>query len=84
MKVILRAQLLTDWGDVTEVNVAEFRRPAAALNADTLGLSLNDGKALLACSPEIHASPERTEVERDFRQVFFYSFTPTPEDCTPS
>ena len=36
MKVILRAQLVTDWGEVTEVDVAEFSRPARALNADTL------------------------------------------------
>ena len=47
MKVILRAQLVTDWGEVIEVDVAEFSRPARALNADTLGLSLTDGKALL-------------------------------------
>ena len=24
MKIILRAQLVTDWGEVTEVDVAEF------------------------------------------------------------
>jgi hypothetical protein len=47
MKVILRAQLVTDWGDITEVDVAEFSRPARALNADALGLSLTDGKILL-------------------------------------
>jgi hypothetical protein len=47
MKVILRAQLVTDWGEVTEVDVAEFSRPARALNANTLGLSLTDGKGLL-------------------------------------
>jgi hypothetical protein len=47
MKVILRAQLVTDWGDCTEVDVAEFSRAARALSADTLGLSLADGKALL-------------------------------------
>jgi hypothetical protein len=47
MKIILRAQLVTDWGEVTEVDVAEFSRPARALNANTLGLSLTDGKALM-------------------------------------
>jgi hypothetical protein len=47
MKVILRALLVTDWGEVTEVDVAEFSRPARALNANTLGLSLTDGKGLL-------------------------------------
>jgi hypothetical protein len=47
MRIILQAQLVTDWGEVTEVDVAEFSRPARALNADSLGLSLTDGKALL-------------------------------------
>jgi hypothetical protein len=35
MRIILRAQLVTDWGEVTEVDVAEFSRPARALNADS-------------------------------------------------
>jgi hypothetical protein len=47
MKIIVRAQLVTDWGEVTEVDVATFSRPAFGLNADTLGLSLADGKRLL-------------------------------------
>jgi len=47
MKIIVRAQLVTDWGEVTEVDVASFSRPAFGLNADTLGLSLADGKGLL-------------------------------------
>jgi hypothetical protein len=47
MKIIVRAQLVTDWGEVTEVDVATFSRPAFGLNADTLGLSLADGKGLL-------------------------------------
>ena len=44
MKIIVRAQLVTDWGEVTEVDVATFSRRAFGLNADTLGLSLADGK----------------------------------------
>jgi hypothetical protein len=47
MKIIVRAQLVTDWGEITEVDVATFSRPAFGLNADTLGLSLADGKGLL-------------------------------------
>jgi hypothetical protein len=47
VKILLRAQLVTDWGEVTEVDIAEFSRPASALNANTPGLSLSDGKALL-------------------------------------
>src|SRR5271154_2633686 len=62
MKIILRAQLVTDWGDVTEVDVAEFHRPAAALNADTLGLSLNDGKALLQKLQQTIAGAQTAEL----------------------
>ena len=29
MKIIVRAQLVTDWGEVTEVDVATFSRPEA-------------------------------------------------------
>jgi hypothetical protein len=32
MKIIVRAQLVTDWGEVTEVDVATFSRPAFGLN----------------------------------------------------
>jgi hypothetical protein len=39
--------VVTDWGEITEVDVAEFSRPARGLNADSLGLSLTDGKVLL-------------------------------------
>jgi hypothetical protein len=62
MKVILRAQLVTDWGEVTEVDVAEFSRPARALNADTLGLSLTDGKALLNRVQQTIASAQAEEL----------------------
>jgi hypothetical protein len=62
MKVILRAQLVTDWGEVTEVDVAEFSRPARALNADTLGLSLTDGKALLNRLQQTIASAQAEEL----------------------
>jgi hypothetical protein len=62
MKVVLRAQLVTDWGEVTEVDVAEFSRPARALNADTLGLSLTDGKALLNRLQQTIASAQAQEL----------------------
>ena len=62
MKIILRAQLVTDWGDVTEVDIAEFSRPASALNATTLGLSLSDGKAVLAKLQQAVASAQAHEL----------------------
>lgn len=62
MKIVLRAQLVTDWGEVTEVDVAEFSRPARALNADTLGLSLSDGKALLKQLQQTVASAQADEL----------------------
>jgi hypothetical protein len=62
VKIILRAQLIMDWGEVTEVDVAEFSRPARALNADTLGLSLSDGKALLGRLQQTVASAQAEEL----------------------
>src|SRR5712692_4588942 len=62
MKIILRAQLVTDWGEVTEVDVAEFSRPARALSADSLGLSLTDGKALLQQLQKIVARTQADEL----------------------
>ena len=43
----MRVELTTDWGEVTQVEIEELARPACQLQADTVGLSLQDGKRLL-------------------------------------
>ena len=54
MKVIVRAQLVTDWGEISEITVAEIERPAAAFDGSSLGLSLSDGKQVMqACSRQL-------------------------------
>jgi hypothetical protein len=47
MKIIVRVQLVTDWGEVSEVDVAEIQRPAGEFESKTLGLSLGDGKQIM-------------------------------------
>src|SRR5260370_41340864 len=62
MKIIVRAQLVTDWGEVTEADVVTFSRPAFGLNADTLVLSLADGKALLQQLQQVISGAQADEL----------------------
>ncbi|KRB83465.1 ISKra4 family transposase [Noviherbaspirillum sp. Root189] len=48
MKIIVRAELVTDWGETTAVEVAQFDRPVSELEPECLGLSLADGKQVLS------------------------------------
>ncbi|MFC7517817.1 hypothetical protein ACFQUU_22665 [Herbaspirillum sp. GCM10030257] len=48
MKIIVRAELVTDWGETMAVEVAQFDRPVSELEPECLGLSLADGKQILS------------------------------------
>jgi hypothetical protein len=48
MKIIVRVQLVTDWGEVSDVDVAEIQRPSGEFESKTLGLSLGDGKQIMS------------------------------------
>ena len=48
MKIVVRAELVTDWGDTTTIEVARFDRPVHLLDPESIGLSLADGKQLLS------------------------------------
>ena len=61
MKVVVRAQLITDWGDISEVTVAEIERPAAAFDGNSLGLSLSDGKQVMHALQQAVASAQADE-----------------------
>ena len=62
MKVIVRAQLVTDWGEIREVTVAEIERPAAAFDGSSLGLSLSDGKQVMHALQQEVASAQANEI----------------------
>ncbi len=62
MKVVVRAQLITDWGEVSDIVVAEVGRPAIAFDANTLGLSLNDGKRILQQLQQVFAAAQADEL----------------------
>jgi hypothetical protein len=47
MRVKTRIELITDWEESTTTEVCEFARPMTDFGAETIGLSLEDGKSLL-------------------------------------
>ena len=47
MRVKIHIELITDWDESTTIEACEFSRPMTGFGAETLGLSLEDGKVLL-------------------------------------
>ena len=60
MKIVVRVELITDWGDAETIEVDQIDRPSRSLEPETVGLSLVDGKRILQ-SPATcrHAGPGR-------------------------
>jgi hypothetical protein len=46
MKIVVRVELITDWGDAKTVEVGRIERPSQMLDAESVGLSMADGKQL--------------------------------------
>ena len=47
MKIVVRVELITDWGDTNTIEVGRIDRPSETLDSESVGLSLGDGKQLL-------------------------------------
>jgi hypothetical protein len=47
MKIVVRVELITDRGDTNTIEVGRIDRPGRTLDAESVGLSLADGKQLL-------------------------------------
>ena len=47
MKIVVRVELITDWGDVNTIEVGRIDRPSQTLDPKSVGLLLADGKQLL-------------------------------------
>ena len=47
MKIVVRVELITDWGDTTTIEAGRIDRPSETLDSESIGLSLADGKQLL-------------------------------------
>ena len=45
MKIVVRVHLVTDWGEVSELDIAQIQRPSGEFESKTLGLSLDDWQA---------------------------------------
>ncbi|HEX3633885.1 hypothetical protein P0D88_33680 [Paraburkholderia sp. RL18-103-BIB-C] len=40
MKIVVRIELITDWGDVNTIEVGRIDRPSQTLDQESVGLSL--------------------------------------------
>jgi hypothetical protein len=47
MKIVIRVELITDWGDANTIEVGRIDLPSQTLDPEYVGLSLADGKQLL-------------------------------------
>ena len=47
MRIVVRLEVTTDWGESRQLDVENIDRPACQLQAGGVGLSLKDGKRLL-------------------------------------
>jgi hypothetical protein len=47
MKIVVRVELITDWGDADTIEVGRIDRPSGTLDSESARLSLVDGKQLL-------------------------------------
>ncbi|MFM0108488.1 hypothetical protein PQR01_34965, partial [Paraburkholderia rhynchosiae] len=46
MKIVVRIEPITDWGEVNTIEVGRIDRPSQTLDPESAGLSLADGKQL--------------------------------------
>ena len=47
MRIRIHVELITDWDETITVEACDFARPMTEFTAETVGLSLSDGKRLL-------------------------------------
>src|SRR3981189_3671530 len=69
MKIIVRVQLVTDWGEVSEVEIAEVPRPASGYESKNTALFIGRWQAERAIanfaeSIEQHGAGERVSARR--------------------
>jgi hypothetical protein len=46
MKIVVRVELIDDWGDLNLIEADRIDRPSQTLDPESLGRSLADGKCL--------------------------------------
>ena len=63
MKIVVRVELVTHWGEKRSVEVGRVDRPSQTLGPDDVGLTLDDGKRLLRSLQQsvVHAQAEEID-----------------------
>jgi hypothetical protein len=67
MKVKIHVELITDWGESRTVEACEFARPMREFSAETVGLSLDDGKKLLQTLQQHVVESQTWELTEPYR-----------------
>lgn len=67
MKVKIHVELITDWGESRTVEACEFARPMTEFSAETVGLSLDDGKKLLHAVQQHVVESQTWELTEPYR-----------------
>jgi hypothetical protein len=67
MKVKIHIELITDWGKSKTVEACEFFRPMTEFSAETVGLSLDDGKKLLHAVQQHVVESQTWELTEPYR-----------------
>jgi hypothetical protein len=62
MKILVRVELITDWGDTDTIEVGRIDRPSQTLDSESVGLSLADGKHLLHKLQQVVISAQTDEI----------------------
>lgn len=67
MKIKIHVELITGWDESTTLEACEFVRPMQAFSAETVGLSLDDGKKLLQTVQQHLVTAQTWEMSDLFR-----------------
>jgi hypothetical protein len=67
MRVKIHVELITDWEEATIVEACEFARPMTEFTAETIGLSLDDGKRLLQTVQQHVVAAQTREMTGPYR-----------------
>ncbi len=69
MRVKIRVEVITDWGESSTIEACEFVRPMKEFSAETVGLSLDDGKKLLQTLQQHVVAAQTWEMTEPYRSA---------------
>ncbi len=71
MRIKIHVELITDWEETINLEACEFARPMTEFTAETVGLSLDDGKRLLQAVQQHVVAGQMWEMAGPYRLCRF-------------